>query len=159
MAFGDQIYRQTKLIRNTMNARSILNKTISLVTPNMHAQRRISFLNAIESLVKGAPATVTSVGRGINSPAKEKHRIKRADRLLSNPNLQAESLSIYKALAKLTVGVALQPIVLVDWSDLDEYKGHFLLRATLVSHSRGSCIYEEVHDIKTKEKPKHIVDF
>ncbi|MCP4326564.1 MAG: IS4 family transposase [Alteromonadales bacterium] len=137
-----------------MNVRTILNKTLSLVTLNMHARRRASLSSTIESLLCGASATVTSLGRGINSHAKEKHRIKRADRLLSNTNLQRELFSIYQELAKYTVGKAIRPIILVDWSDLDEYKGHFLLRATLATHGRGLCIYEEVHDIKTKEKPK-----
>lgn len=137
-----------------MNVLPILKKTITNVTPNMHARRRTSLITSIESLLNGASATVTNLGRGINSKAKEKHRIKRADRLLSNTNLQSESFSIYQELAKYTVGKAKRPIILVDWSDLDEYKGHFLLRATLASHGRGVCIYEEVHNIKTKEKPK-----
>lgn len=137
-----------------MNVRSILKKTIAFVTPKMHAHRRASLISSIESLLNGASATVTNLGRGINSKAKEKHRIKRADRLLSNTNLQGESFSIYQEIAKYTVGKAKRPIILVDWSDLDEYKGHFLLRATLASHGRGLCVYEEVHCIKTKEKPK-----
>jgi hypothetical protein len=154
MAFGDQIYRQTKITTvNTMNALSILKKMVSLVTPNMHAHRRMSFICSIESLINGSSATVTNLGRGLKSKAKEKHRIKRADRLLSNRNLQQESFSIYRALARFTVGKATRPIILVDWSDLDEHKSHFLLRATLASHGRGVCIYEEVHGIKTKEKP------
>lgn len=51
--------------------------------------------------------TVTKIGRGINSSAKEKNKIKRADRLLSNANLARESLGIYTELAKYTVGTKL----------------------------------------------------
>jgi len=142
-----------------MNVHSILKKTMTIVTPKMHARRRISLISSIDSLLNGASATVTNLGRGINSKAKEKHRIKRADRLLSNSNLQSESFSIYKELAKYTVGKAKRPIILVDWSDLDEYKGHFLLRASLASHGRGLCVYEEVHNINTKEKPKTHIQF
>lgn len=137
-----------------MNALPILKKTLALVTPNMHARRRTSLSASLASLLMGASATVTNLGRGINSQAKEKHRIKRADRLLSNTHLQHEAFSVYQSLAKFTVGKATRPIILVDWSDLDGYKGHFLLRATLASHGRGICLYEEVHDVKTKEKPK-----
>ena len=137
-----------------MNVRTILKKTIALVTPNMHLTRRFSLISSLESLMTGASATVTNLGRGINSPAREKHRIKRADRLLSNSHVQQASFTIYREMAKYTVGKAKRPIILIDWSDLDEYKGHFLLRATLASHGRGLCVYEEVHDIKTKEKPK-----
>ncbi|SFJ73361.1 hypothetical protein SAMN04488079_1011, partial [Methylophaga sulfidovorans] len=67
-----------------MNVHPILKKTMSLVTPDMHSRRRCALTDAIDSLLNGASATVTALGRGIASPAKEKHRIKRADRLLSN---------------------------------------------------------------------------
>lgn len=154
MAFGDQIYRQTKTTTvNTMNVRSILKKTLSLVTPSMHKHRRNSLIAAIESLVTGSSATVTSIGRGVKSNTQEKHKIKRADRLLSNRNLMMESTGIYRELSTLTVGHCKRPIILIDWSDLDEYKRHFLLRATLASNGRGLCVYEEVHGLSTKEKP------
>jgi len=97
---------------------------------------------------------VTSIGRGINSQAKEKHRIKQADRLLSNRHLQQESFSIYTALSRFVLGSNKSPVILIDWSDLDEYKRHFLIRATLASQGRGICLYEEVHTLKTKEKPE-----
>ena len=85
---------------------------------------------------------------------KKKHRIKPADRLLPNAHLQHEAFSIYQSLTKFAVDKTVRPIILIDWSDLAEYKDLFLLRATFVSHGRGTCLYEEVHDIKTKEKPK-----
>jgi len=136
-----------------MKVSHILNKTLSLVTPNMHGHRRNALNAGVNSLINGAAATVTSLGRGITSKAKEKHKIKRADRLLSNQHLHRERTAIYQALAQYTVGHSQRPIILIDWSDLDEYKRHFLLRATLASHGRGLCVYEEVHNIKTKEKP------
>ena len=136
-----------------MKVTTILKKTLTFVTPNMHTYRRNSLIAAVSSLTSGAAATVTTIGRGIDCNAKEKHKIKRADRLLSNANLARESLGIYTELAKYTVGTKRRPIILVDWSDLDEYKRHFLLRASLPSHSRSICVYEEVHSIKTKEKP------
>lgn len=119
----------------------------------MHGHRRNALIASVGSLVTGSAASVTSMGRGLESNAMEKHKIKRADRLLSNANLQRESLSIYQALSHYTLGSASRPIILIDWSDLDEYKRHFLLRASLACHGRGLCIYEEVHNIKTKEKP------
>ena len=136
-----------------MNVTHILNKTLSFVTPNMHRRRKQSLAVSVGIIIQGNAANVTSIGRGIKSSAKEKHNIKRADRLLSNYHLQSETKGIYQALAKLTVGQCLRPIILIDWSDLDEYKRNFLIRATLASHGRGLCIYEEVHSIKTKEKP------
>jgi len=136
-----------------MNVTRILNKTLSFVTPKMHNKRKQSLAASVNSIIQGNAANVTSIGRGINSSAKEKHNIKRADRLLSNIHLQNETVDIYQSLAKLTLGQCQRPIILIDWSDLDEYKRHFLIRATLASHGRGLCIYEEVHSVETKEKP------
>ena len=153
MTFSDQFYRQTNTTKKCHECPIYFEEKITLITPKMHARRRTSLISSVDSLLN-ASATVTNLGRGINSKAKEKHRIKRADRLLSNTNLQSACFSIYQELAKYTVGKAKRPIILVDWSDLDEYKGHFLLRATLASpHGRGIYVYEEVHDISTKEKP------
>ena len=116
-----------------MKVTTILKKTLTFVTPNMHTYRRNSLIAAVASLISGSAATVTTIGRGIDCNVKEKHKIKRADRLLSNTNLARESLGIYAELAKHTVGTKKRPIILVDWSDLDEYKRHFLLRASLPS--------------------------
>ncbi|MEP1444588.1 MAG: hypothetical protein ABJK37_00565, partial [Paraglaciecola sp.] len=43
IVFGDQFYRQTKIItENTMNVRQLLSKYLVNVTPNMHKTRRLS---------------------------------------------------------------------------------------------------------------------
>lgn len=136
-----------------MNASQILTKTITLVTPQMHAARRKTLVQSISSLLAGANATVTSIGRGIHSNTSDKHNIKRADRLLSNPHLLAEIPSIYLACTRLFTSLTTQPIIHVDWSDLDEYKRHYLLRASMAFEGRSITLYEKVHCIKTKEKP------
>ena len=76
-----------------MNALSIVNKVISLVSFKMHMSRQKALTACVKSLLNGNAATVTSIGRGINNKAFEKHRIKRADRLLSNTNLLHETPS------------------------------------------------------------------
>ena len=43
---------------------------------------------------------------------------------------------------------------MVDGSDLDECKRHFLLRASVPVNGRSLTLYEEVHTLKSKEKPK-----
>jgi len=136
-----------------MKVDTIVKQMIEKVTPEMHAHRRNSLLLVLNSLLTGSAATVTHLGRGLDSSAKEKHCIKRVDRLLSNRFLQRESSSIYQHLAQLAIGQNQRPIILIDWSDLDEYKRHFLIRATLSSYGRGVTLYEEVHDLSTKEKP------
>ena len=70
-----------------MNVLTIVNKVVTLVSYNMHKTRLNAVTACVKSLLNGSAATVTSIGRGINAKAFEKHRIKRADRLLSNPHL------------------------------------------------------------------------
>lgn len=136
-----------------MNVTTILNNTLSLVTPNMHKTRFNALAACVSSLLHGGAASVTGIGRGIDSKAYEKHNIKRADRLCSNTHLLIESDYIYTAICQLFGRISCRPIILVDWSDLDEHKGHFLLRASLAFDGRSITLYQEVHCLKTKEKP------
>ena len=68
-----------------MNALSIVNKVVTLVS---YCIKRVgmSVTACVKSLLNGSAATVTSIGRRLNAKAFEKHRIKRADRLLSKPS-------------------------------------------------------------------------
>jgi hypothetical protein len=119
----------------------------------MHTKRRESLEANVLSALTSQRLTVTGLGRGIDSNAKEKHCIKRADRLLSNPYLHAERRGLYGAVcAQLLAGVC-RPIILVDWSDLDQNRRHFLLRASLSVAGRSLTLYEEVHTLHTKDKP------
>lgn len=46
----------------------------------MHAKRAIALLAAVQSLLAGAFLTVTALGRGLQSPARTTHNIKRMRR-------------------------------------------------------------------------------
>jgi len=120
----------------------------------MHKLRRTSLFVNVMAALHGAVLTVTHLGRAISSDAKEKHCIKRADRLLSNRRLQRERLDVYSALTRQLIGSKQRPVILVDCSDMDECKRHFLLRASVPVEGRALTVYEEVHTVKTKEKPK-----
>ncbi|WP_232380254.1 hypothetical protein [Alteromonas macleodii] len=101
-----------------MNALSIVNKVISLVSYNMHKSRLNAVTACVKSLLSGSAATVTSIGRGIDTKAYEKHRIKRADRLLSNSHLLTETPFIYASICQLFCGSTSRPVISIDWSDL-----------------------------------------
>jgi len=137
---------------NTMNALAILTNILSLVSYKMHKTRRNALIACVRSLLQGNAATVTSIGRGIRSSAFEKHSIKRADRLLSNVNLQRETPSLYSVLCHLFC-TSKHSVISIDWSDLDGHKGRFLLRAAVSVKGRPITLYQEVHTNKTKEKP------
>lgn len=137
-----------------MKVKRILNNSLDFVTQKMHATRKKALFSCVESLLYGAHATVTSIGRDISSKANEKHRIKQADRLLSNKKLNNDALNIYRRFAQMLIPSGSRPLILIDWSDLDKGRRNFLIRASLVCESkRGIPIYEEVHGKNTKEKP------
>ncbi len=82
--------------------------------------RRTALFVDVMAALHGEVLTVTHLGRSITSEAKEKHCIKRGDRLHCNRRLQRERLSIYSTLTQLLLGTKQRPVIIVDWSDLDE---------------------------------------
>ncbi|WP_046553825.1 hypothetical protein [Arsukibacterium sp. MJ3] len=64
MAFGDQIYRQKKIItENAMNVKHTLSKYLTQITTTMHKVRRLSLFAAIESTINGGVLSVTGLNR------------------------------------------------------------------------------------------------
>jgi len=137
-----------------MNAYSILSNFIFHVTPDMHGLRRNALVDLTDSLLSGSHLTVTDIGRGLKGSAYEKHKIKKADRMLSNSHLQTERRGIYQAITSLFASHLPRPLILVDWSDLDPAGQFFLLRASLPFSGRSITLYEEVHTLATKEKAR-----
>lgn len=142
-----------------MQAQQVLHKLLMNTCPTMHKTRRDSLRVNVMAALSGTRLTVTDLGRSIQSPASQKHCIKRADRLLSNPHLHQESRLVYAELSGLFIGALTRPVVIIDWSDLDDCKRHFLLRASLAVDGRSVTLYEEVHTLKSKEKPKTHLGF
>lgn len=135
-----------------MQAQQVLHKLLMKTCPNMHKTRRASFEANVLAALIGRRLTVTDLGRSIQSTTSHKHNIKRADRLLSNPHIHAESVEVYRALCHQLIGSQRRPIILIDWSDMDEHKQHFVLRAAIALEGRSATLYEEIHTVKTKEK-------
>ncbi len=103
MAVSDQIIRQNSQTMNAaMNVKTMLADFLSFVTPqSMHKARLSALSAAAQSLLKKGCCTVTAIGRDYEDQENEKHGIKRADRLLSNAALQAETPLIYGAMTRL----------------------------------------------------------
>ncbi|QOL24574.1 IS4 family transposase [Thalassotalea sp. LPB0316] len=136
-----------------MKVTTSLQQTFLKITNNIHAKRRMAIKSCVDSLLLDSFATVTSIGRGIDSCAYEKHSIKRADRLLSNAHLYRERVDIYREMTSLHISPYSRPLIQVDWSDLDNRKRNFLIRASVALDGRSITVYEEVHGMATKEKP------
>src|ERR671925_630787 len=67
-----------------MQAKQVLHKLLQKVDSQRHKLRRTALAVNVMAALHGEVLTVTQLGRSITSRAKEKHGIKRADRLLSN---------------------------------------------------------------------------
>lgn len=137
-----------------MRVERLLHNWLSDVLPWMHATRREAVESTVFAAIRGGKLTVTALGRSMESMTKEKHCIKRADRLLSNTKLQSERIEVYQSMSRKIIGSSKRPIIIVDWSDLDARNGGlYLLRASTPVKGRSLTIYEEVHDISGKDKP------
>ena len=136
-----------------MHATQVCHKIMNNACAWMHGLRREALNASILAAIKGQRLTVTGLGRAMHSKAKEKHCIKRADRLLSNTNLYREHRTVYHTITQLIIGCTGRPVILVDWSDLDGCKQNYLLRAAASMEGRSLTLYEEVHTVKGKEKP------
>ncbi len=144
---------------HTTQAREVLHKLLIQTCGEMHAARREALETMVWAGLTSQRMTVTGLGRAIGGVAREKHNIKRADRLLSNAHLQSEREAMYGVLAHRLVGSQRQPVLLVDWSDLDEWRRNQVLRVSLAVEGRALTVYEEVHGRKTAVKPKTHVQF
>ena len=101
-----------------MHALRIVQQLLRTRCPHIHAARLSVILAAVAAAVRGRRLTLTELGRALIGPARIKHGIKRIDRLLGNPRLNAERFSIYQASARWLLGQQLCPVIVVDWSDL-----------------------------------------
>lgn len=145
MAVPDLIFRQKHLTMNAaMNVKTMLADFLSFVTPkSMHKARFLAVGAAVQRLMQNGQCTVTAIGRGFDSKTSEKHGIKRADRLLKNEALQAETPLIYAAMTRL-LRQGKQPLILVDWSNADTEKRHHILRASLALEGRPLTLHQVV---------------
>lgn len=137
-----------------MHARKVSHKILDNAYAWMHTARRNALAITVLAAIDERRLSVTGLGRAIDSDAREKHCIKRADRLVGNSHLQRESMDVYLCFARLVIGAARRPVLLVDWSDLDAYKCHYLLRASVALDGRSLTLFEEIHTLSTKDKPK-----
>ncbi|MBC3767929.1 IS4 family transposase [Neptunicella marina] len=128
-----------------MNACILLHEEIATACPHIHNARLSALLDVTDTACKYQKCSLTGLGRTLISSAKTKHCIKKIDRLLGNSHLQSERKDIYKALASRFVQVGSYPVILIDWSQINEEAGFHILRASLASEGRAITLYEEVH--------------
>ena len=113
---------------------------------DVHVRRSEAVWVGVGALLRGRRLWLTALGRHVGGRVAEKHSIKRMDRLLGNRHLAGERGVWYRWMARLAVGGCRHPVILVDWSDLDDQKRLLVLRASVAVGGRALPIYEEVHE-------------
>ena len=128
-----------------MHALTILHRCLGPLLTGIHARRLATLLEAVAATVCGPRLTLTDIGRRFGGEASLRNRIKRSDRLLGNRHLQGQARTIYAALARKLLSGVLEPLIVIDWSDLKADQSLHLLRASLPVGGRSLTLYEEVH--------------
>lgn len=108
--------------------------SLSLAGVDKRRQQTVSL--AVQTLMLGAKATLTSLGRCLSGRGTVKNKIKRMDRLLGNQHLYAELPTIYSNTIKTLVRLLPECVIAVDWSCYPDER-YSMLRASLVYHGRS----------------------
>lgn len=142
-----------------MVALKVLHKKLRLACPFIHKKRLTILVVATQAFLIGQRLSVTQLGRRLCSKALTKHKIKRVDRLLGNPHLHQERTTIYQFLCGELLKGHLQPVIIVDWSDLTKERDYHLLRASVPVGGRALTLSEEVHPEQSNNNHKVHIRF
>ncbi len=128
-----------------MHTAKVLHTLLSQSVPSIHGARLRALVCAVDAIVHGARANVTAIGRGLRGQVYDKHKIKRIDRLLSNPHLYKERGGLYRSIVDRLLWRIDEPIILIDWSPLRADQHWQLLGASVPLGGQSVTLYEEVH--------------
>lgn len=106
----------------------------------VHEARRDNVALAVWALLEGERASVTAIGRGLDIATTDKHRIKRCDRLLSNPHLHAELPAFYRAIARRLLANVARPILLIDWTSLHKHVQSLVVAVPVEGRAIPICV-------------------
>lgn len=140
----DLMISQKKIRGIEMRKESLLQNHLKNTFSFMHKKRQSVLFGAVDALMEGASLTLSSLGRNFKGKAKERHQIRKMDRLLGNKHLHEEIPKIYKGINKLIIS-GNRPVISVDWSCLSYAQSIYLLRASLRINGRSLVCYQEIH--------------
>jgi hypothetical protein len=136
-----------------MHATKVLQKILSPVIARLDARNVRNLLFAVEALLAGRRLTLMELARHFPGAERVRAPLKRLDRLLGNPRVQAVRTEIYRA-ALVWLIRSPRPVLVVDWSELKSDGRWHLLRAAVVAQGRTLTVYEEVHPEARKHHPR-----
>ena len=104
-----------------------------------------SLEQSVQSVMQGAALSVTAIGRGYLGRIKQKHAIKKADRLIGNKTLHRHRDSYYQQVIRQFVTQD-NPVICVDWSSVYDIN-YVILRAAIPIQGRAITLYEQVYSV------------
>lgn len=136
-----------------MHAVAIVQKILLPVSAQLDMRNARNLLLAVQALVSGGRLTLMELARHWPQAERLLAPLKRLDRLLGNPDVQALRARFY-ALAAGWLVRSVQPVLIVDWSELKSDGRWHLLRAGIAARGRTMTVYEEVHPKARKNSRK-----
>jgi len=140
-----------------MHATKTVRKFLEKQLPFIHKRRLESLFFAVDALIVGGRLSLSGLGRGARGYVAPKHNIKRVDRLLGNSHLTHELMNIFEAITKHLLQGKAQPLILIDWTRLDD--DFCSLSAAVPLDGRAIPIYWEVHSTEKIKNRKVQGDF
>lgn len=113
--------------------------------PEVHSTRLRALAVAVDAVCQGSRVSITAMGRGLDSPVRIKHRVKRINRLVGNRLLGAAREDFYRAMIQRLIGNSPEVVILMDWSDFSVDRAQQLLRASLPVGGRAVALLEDLH--------------
>lgn len=132
---------------------AIVQKVLRPVSAQLDVRNARNVLLAVQALVSGARLTLMELARHWPEADRVAGPLKRLDRLLGNPDVQALRARFYEVAAAWLVR-SQQPVLIVDWSELKSDGRWHLLRAGIPVRGRTMTVYEEVYPQAKKNSRK-----
>ena len=128
-----------------MHAIEILRATLTHSCPHLHQRRLHLLIKAVEAALHARSHTISNLARALKGSTSVRHRVKCMDRLLGNAALQRQCADIYAGMAGQMLAQCMQPVILVDWSDLKADRSVQMIRASLALQGRSLTLLEQVY--------------
>jgi hypothetical protein len=125
-----------------MRPTKLLQKQLDSSLGTVHRRRREAVWRGVDGVIVGGKLSLTALGRSLPGRTSDKHRIKAADRLLGG-GVHSQIRLFYRALAKVLLKENKNPVVAVDWCQLNA--GYYRLSAQLCCDGRTLPLYDRVY--------------
>ena len=128
-----------------MHATNLIHANLGVACQSIHRTRFNALLTATAAALGGQTTSVTGLGRASKRQITEKASIKQMDRLVGNPRMHREAMTVYQAMTHWLLGQEERPVILVDWSPVAVDESIHVLRASVPVGGQGRTLYQECH--------------